>query len=153
MSRPTLSYAGLTSALLLTAYAVSAAFQLYRASLGTGLAVDRFGADAAVAYLVFLAVAVAARSGRRLVAYAVAVIVTANLAYGVVGYYPAVHAARPMDLGDWLEGTVFLGLLGTSLLLTVLRLAHVTLTPAPPAPAATASPALPQSLDTGVAAR
>src|SRR4051794_14367103 len=107
MSKPTLSYAGLTSALLLTAYVVSAAFQLYRASLGTGLQVDRFGADAAVAYLVFLAVAVAARSRRRLVAYAVAVIVTANPAYGVVGYYPALHAAPPMDPRDWLAGTGF----------------------------------------------
>jgi hypothetical protein len=126
-----LTYRSLASTLLLIAYAISAAFQVYRASLGTGLSVDQFGLPTAVGYAVFLGLAVAVRLDRTWIWWLAGVVVTANLAFGVVVYYPTVHAARPMDLFDWAEGTLFTGLLLAALGCTVLRLTGTTLTAGP----------------------
>jgi hypothetical protein len=136
----TITYRSLASTLLLIALAVSATFQLYRASLGTPYAVDRFGLAAAVAYTALFAVAAAIRTNRRWVWWSVAVLLTVNLVYGVVGYYPAVYAARPMNLLDWLEGTLYTGLLLAALGCTVLQLIGATLSPSPRAGPGAAQP-------------
>ena len=136
----TITYRSLASTLLLVAVALSAAFQLYRASLGTPYAVDRFGLTAAVAYTALFAVAAAIRTNRRWVWWSVAVLLTLNLVYGVVGYYPAVYAARPMNLLDWLEGTLYTGLLLAALGCTVLQLSGATLSPTPRAGSGAAQP-------------
>jgi hypothetical protein len=126
-----ITYRSLASTLLLIAYGISAAFQIYRASLGTGLDVDQFRVPTAVAYAVFLGLAVAVRLDRTWIWWLTGVVVTANLVFGVFVYYPMVHAARPMDLFDWAEGTLFTGLLLAALGCTVLRLTGTTLSRAP----------------------
>ena len=126
-----ITYRSLASTLLLVAVTLSAAFQLYRASLGTPYAVDRFGLTAAVAYTAMFAVVAAIRTNRRWVWWSVGVLLTLNLVYGVVGYYPAVYAARPMNVLDWLEGTAYTGLLLAALGCTILHLSGTTLAPTP----------------------
>ena len=123
----TLTYRSLASNLLLVAVTLSASFQLYRASLDTPYAVDRFGATAAVAYAVLFAVALAVRTDRRWVWWSVGLLLTLNLVFGVVGYYPRVYAARPMGLLDWAEGTAYTGLLLAALGCVVLNLTGTTL--------------------------
>ena len=125
----TLTYRSLASNLLITATAMSAAFQLYRASLGTSEEVDRFGPDAAVAYGCFFVVAVIVRSDRAWVWAATALLLVAVLVNGVTVYYPTVHAARPMGLLDWLEGTLYTGLLLAALACALLRLTGTTVAP------------------------
>lgn len=125
----TLTYRSLASALLFIAVSISAVFQLYRASLGTPYAVDDFSLTAAVAYTVMFAVAAAVRTDRRWVWWSVGVLLILNLVYGVAGYYPGVYAARPLNVLDWLEGTVYTGLLLAALGCTVLKLSGTTLTP------------------------
>ena len=124
-----ITYRSLTSTLLLLAFGISAAFQLYRASLGTGAEVDQFSAAAAAVYAAGLALALALRADRRWIWWTTGVLLTVNLGYGVVGYYPMVYAARPLTPLDWLEGTAYTGLLLTALGCTVLRLTEVRLTP------------------------
>jgi hypothetical protein len=127
-----LTYRSLVSTLLLVAHGISAVFQLYRASLGTGLDVDRFGLPTALGYLAFLGLALAVRLDRTWIWWLTGAVVTANLLFGVIGYYPMVHATRPMDLFDWAEGTLFTGLLLAALgCCTVLRITGATLTPVP----------------------
>lgn len=132
----TITYRGLASTLLLIAVTISAAFQLYRASLDTPYAVDRFGLAAGVAYAVMFGLAAALRTGRRWVWWVVGVLLLLNLVYGVVGYYPGVYAARPLGVLDWLEGTAYTGLLLAALGCIVLQLSGTTLAPVP-RPAAT----------------
>jgi hypothetical protein len=127
MSTSKLSYGTLTSYLLLVAYSASAAFQVYRATLSVNPAVDRFGVDTGVLYALCFVLAVAVRSERRVVTWVTAGALTVTLVNAVAGYYPTVYAARPMDVVDWLEGTVFTGLVTAALVLTVLRLAGATL--------------------------
>lgn len=122
----TLTYRSFTSILLITATTMSAAFQLYRASLGTPHDVDRFGPDAAAAYGCFFLVAVLVRSDRTWVWVTTALLLVACLVYGVTGYYPTVYAARPMGLLDWLEGTLYTGLLLAALACALLRLTGTT---------------------------
>jgi peptidoglycan/LPS O-acetylase OafA/YrhL len=119
---------------LLGATAVSAAFQAYRTAVGTNPAVDRFGIDTAVGYLVLVALALAVRSDRRPVWWLLAVVMAALLVYAVVGYYPGIYRARPMDRVDWLEGTVFTAALGLVLTVAALRLAGRSLVTGVPAP-------------------
>jgi VanZ family protein len=126
----TLTYRSVASTLLFIAFTISVVFQLYRASLGTPYAVDEFGPVAAIAYAVLFGVAAAVRSDRRWVWWSVGVVLLANLAYGVAGYYPRVYAARPFDVVDWLEGTLYTGLLLAALGCIVLQLSGTTLRPA-----------------------
>ncbi|SDS54328.1 hypothetical protein SAMN04488543_1931 [Friedmanniella luteola] len=125
----TLTYRSLASVLLITATVMSAAFQLYRASLGTAEEVDRFGPDAAVAYGCFIVVAVVVRGDRTWAWTATALLLVAVLVYGVTVYYPTVHAARPMGLLDWVEGTLYTGLLLAALGCALLRLTGTTVAP------------------------
>lgn len=127
----TITYARAASTLLLAATAMSAGYQLYRATVATHPEVDRFGLDAGIGYAVLTAVAVALSSDRRVAWWAAGLLTTGLLAYGVVGYYPMIHAARPMGLLDWLEGTLFTGTLLLVIALAALRLSGVALVPAP----------------------
>ena len=68
----TITCRSLASTLLLTAVTISAAFQLYRASVGTNPAVDSFGVEAAIAYTVLFGVALSVRADRRWIWWAVA---------------------------------------------------------------------------------
>jgi len=108
----TITYRSLASTLLLIATTISAAFQLHRTSVGANPDVDRFGLDAAVAYALLFAVALAVRTDRVWVWvwWTVGFVTSAQLVYAVVGYYPTVYAARPLGFLDWLEGTVYTGL-------------------------------------------
>ena len=126
----TITYRNLASVLLSTAVTISAAFQLYRASLGTPYAVDEFGVAAAAVYAALFGVAAAVRTDRRWVWCVVGAVLVANLVYGVTAYYPQVYAARPLNVIDWLEGTLYTGLLLAALGCTVLRLNGTTLTSA-----------------------
>jgi uncharacterized membrane protein HdeD (DUF308 family) len=119
---PVLTHSRVACLALLAATAVSAAFQAYRTSVGAHPAVDRFGVDMAANYLILVGLALAVRSDRRPVWWVLAVGMTALLVYAVVGYYPEVYRARPMDRVDWLEGTVFTALLAMVLAVSVLRL-------------------------------
>jgi len=123
----TISYRSLASNLLLAAFTMSAAYQLYRASLGTSFAVDRFTAVTAVAYASFFLVAAAVRTDRIWVWWVTGALELLGLVYGIVGYYPTVYAARPLEVLDWLEGTLYTGLLLAALGCTVLRLTGSTL--------------------------
>ncbi len=80
-----------------------------------------------MAYAVLFGIAAAVRTDRRWVCWGVGTLLLLNLAYGVASYYPAVHAAQGMNVLDWLEGTLYTGLLLAALGLTVLRLSRVTL--------------------------
>lgn len=119
---PVLTHSRVACLALLAATAVSAAFQAYRTSVGAHPGVDRFGVDMAVNYLILVGLALAVRSDRRVVWWVLTVGMTALLVYAVVGYYPEVYRARPMDRVDWLEGTVFTALLALVLAVAVLRL-------------------------------
>jgi hypothetical protein len=123
----TITYRDVASALLLTATTISMTFQLYRASVGTNPEVDRFGVEAAVVYAAYFAMALAVRSDRRWVWWTTGLVLTLNLVYGVVGYYPTVYAARPLNVLDWLEGTLYTGLLLAALGCTALRLTGTAL--------------------------
>ena len=127
----TLTYRSLASFLLLTATTISMTFQLYRASVGTNPDVDSFGVEAAVVYAVLYMVALAVRSDRRWVWWMVGLLLILNLVYGVVGYYPTVYAARPLNVLDWLEGTLYTGLLLAALGCTALRLTGTVLSVEP----------------------
>lgn len=123
----TITYRSVASALLLTATTISMTFQLYRASVGANPEVDRFGVEAAVVYAAYYALALAVRSDRRWVWWATGLLLTLNLVYAVVGYYPTVYAARPLNVFDWLEGTLFTGLLLVVVGCTGLRLTGTAL--------------------------
>jgi hypothetical protein len=127
----TLTYRSLASNLLLTATTISMTFQLYRASVGTNPEVDRFGVEAAVVYAALYALAMAVRSDRRWVWLTTGLVLTLNLVYGVVGYYPTVYSARPLNVLDWLEGTLYTGLLLAALGCTALRLTGTALSVEP----------------------
>lgn len=130
----TMSYRSLASVLLLTSTTISMALQLYRASVGTNPEVDHFGVEAAVAYAALYLVALVVRTDRRWVWWAVGALLVVNLVYGVVGYYPMVYAARPLGLLDWLEGTLYTGLLLAALGCAILRLSGTTLSADPVRP-------------------
>ena len=123
----TITSAATASTVLLTATVMSAGYQGYRAAVGTYPSVDSFGLDAVVGYAVLVAVALAIRVDRRSTWWGAAILMTLLLAYGVVGYYPTVSAARPMDRLDWLEGTLFTGGLLLVLFLSLLRLTGTVL--------------------------
>ncbi len=125
----TITYARAAATVLLGSTLMSAGYQVHRALLGVNPAVDRFDLDAVVGYVVLAAAGLALWTDRRLAWWAAALLSTGLLTYAVVGYYPMIHAARPMVLLDWLEGTLFTGALLLVLGLAVLRLGGVALTP------------------------
>lgn len=123
------SYARLGSALLLVAFAVSATYQVYRTVVAVNPDVDRFGIDTFIFYAIGVSIAVAVRTDRRPVWWLVACATSAWLVFGIVGYYPMIYTAREMNVGDWLEGTLYTGLLITVFGLSVLRLNNIAVIP------------------------
>lgn len=149
----TITYRSLASNLLLTAFTISMAFQLYRASVGFNPDVDRFGLDAAAVYAFGFLVSLAVRTDRRWIWWAVGLLLILNLVYAVVGYYPTVYAARPLGFLDWLEGTLYTGLLMAALGCTVLRLTGTVLSAGPGRQEAAHSERVPQAGPRSGAAR
>jgi hypothetical protein len=80
---------------------------------------------------VLFAVALSVRADRRWIWWSVGLLLVLNLVFGVVAYFPGVHAARPMNVLDWAEGTAYTGLLLAALGCVVLNLTGTTLAPTP----------------------
>ena len=106
---------------------MSAGYRVYRTAFGSYPSVDNFGVAAFTAYSVLIGVGIALRTDRRPVWWGTAVLMTLLIAYAVLGYYPTVFAARPMDRLDWLEGTLYTGSLIVVLALAGLRLTGTVL--------------------------
>jgi len=104
-----------TFGVLAAAFAISALYQLYRASLMEVPEYDAFTAATGAAYLAFVGISALVLTDRRWAWWAVSVLVLALLALGVFWYYPVVATARiesgAMCLVGWLEGSVYMGLL------------------------------------------
>jgi peptidoglycan/LPS O-acetylase OafA/YrhL len=127
----TVSLRKVASTALLATWLISTAFQLWRASLDTGVSVDRLTPALAIGYVFFIALALFVRADRRWAWWLAAISSAAVLVEAVTYYYPTAYDARPLEFWDWLEGTLFTGLLLVALGCCVLRLLDATLTAEP----------------------
>ncbi len=125
----TVRYSRQTSAVLLTAFAGSAAYTTYTTL--AGLPEAGFSATDPIAwafYAVAFALALAVRTDRLAVWWALAVLLPLLLAVAVL-VYPASFVPELQTTVGWLENDAYTGLLVLALYLVVQRLRHAALTP------------------------
>ncbi|MEN3540524.1 hypothetical protein AAH991_35800 [Microbispora sp. ZYX-F-249] len=122
----------LACGIALAAYAASIAFQIYRATRGTGLAVDDFGVNAVVVYGAGVALALTLLGDRRWSWWVNGALSAVVVAQAPFAYYPSVAGARPLETWDWLEGIWFTALLVLVVACAVVRLSGVRLVRARP---------------------
>ena len=123
----------LTLGVLAAAFAISALYQLYRATLMELPEYDAFTASTAVAYAAFVGVSALVLTDRRWAWGIVSALVFAMLSLSVLWYYPVVVPARieagAMGPVGWLEASVYLGLLFVAGFVCTLRLLGARLAP------------------------
>jgi hypothetical protein len=118
-----------TFGVLLAAFAISALYQVYRATLMEIPEYDAFTPVTGAAYLSFIGISALVLTDRRWAWWVVSVLVLAMLSLGVLWYYPVVAEAREMGFVDWLEGSVYMGLLFVAGFVCVLNVLGTRLVP------------------------
>lgn len=118
-----------TFGVLAAAFAISALYQLYRAALMEVPEYDAFTPATGAAYLGFIGISALVLTDRRWAWWVVSALVLALLALGVLWYYPVVATARETGFVDWLEGSLYMGLLFVSGFVCTLKLLGARLLP------------------------
>ena len=118
----------LASWLLVAAFTISSAYQLYRSTVMEVPAHDRFDLSIAVIYGVFFSIAVLVGTGRRWAPWLGLVASVGWTLVGILYYYPVITPVRTFGPIDWTEAVVYLGLIFTAGVLCVCDLCGVALT-------------------------
>jgi hypothetical protein len=125
-----LKHSTVTFGVLVAAFAISALYQLYRATLMQVPEYDAFTTATGAAYLAFVGISTLVLTSRR---WAVSALVLALLSLGVLWYYPVVVPAKieagAMGFVGWLEGSLYMGLLLVAGLVCVLNALGASLVP------------------------
>jgi hypothetical protein len=100
-----------TFGVLAAAFAISALYQLYRVALMEVPEYDVFTPATGAAFLGSIGISALVLTDRRWAWWVVSALVLDLLALGVLWYYPVVATAREMGFVDWLEGSLYMGLL------------------------------------------
>ncbi|MBY5160934.1 hypothetical protein [Salsipaludibacter albus] len=117
--------ARLASGLVVGAYTLSAAYTLWRAWYGPTPEADGLDLLTIAGYVVAIAGGLALLTDHVRAWWTVTVLLVAQFVFAIVAYYPMTAAARPLDVLDGIEGTVFVGLLAAALVLCLQRLADL----------------------------
>jgi hypothetical protein len=118
-----------TFGVLLAAFAISALYQVYRATLMENPGYDAFTPVTGASYLSFIGISALVLTDRRWAWWVVSILVLAMLSLGVFWYYPVVAETREMGFVDWLEGSVYMGLLFVAGFVCVLNVLGARLVP------------------------
>jgi hypothetical protein len=118
-----------TFGVLAAAFAISALYQLYRAALMEVPEYDAFTPATGAAFLGFIGISTLVLTDRRWARWVVSALVLALLALGVLWYYPVVATAREMGFVDWLEGSLYMGLLFVAGFVCTLKILGARLLP------------------------
>ncbi len=124
----TLRQSTATFGILASAFVISALYQAYRGTL-MEIPEDAFTATTALIYAALVGVSALVLTDKRWAWGLVLALVVFFLALGSFYYYPVVATARTMGPIDWLEGSVYLGLLSVAGFVCVLRLLGARLAP------------------------
>ncbi len=117
----------LASWLLVAAFTISSAYQLYRSTVLEVPAYDRFDLFTAVIYAIFFGIAVLVGTGRRWAPWLGLIATICWTLVGIFYYYPVITPVRTFGLIDWTEAVVYLGLIFTAGVLCVCDLCGVAL--------------------------
>jgi uncharacterized membrane protein YgdD (TMEM256/DUF423 family) len=118
-----------TFGVLAAAFAISALYQLYRVALMEVPEYDVFTPATGAAFLGSIGISALVLTDRRWAWWVVSALVLDLLALGVLWYYPVVATAREMGFVDWLEGSLYMGLLFVAGFLYTLKLLGARLLP------------------------
>ncbi|HEV2124969.1 MAG TPA: hypothetical protein VGW38_19650 [Chloroflexota bacterium] len=121
LSRSTATFGVLTSA-----FVISALYQAYRATI-MEIPEDAFTVTSGAGYAAFVGVSALLLTRKRWAWWAVSALVLFLLLLGPFYYYPEVTTARDMGPIDWLEASVFMGLLSIAGFVCTLELLGVRL--------------------------
>ncbi len=124
----TLRQSTATFGLLASAFLISALYQAYRGTI-MEIPEDAFTATTALIYAALVGVSALVLTDKRWAWGLVSALVVFFLALGSFYYYPVVATARTMGPIDWLEGSVFMGLLTVAGFVCALRLLGTRLVP------------------------
>ncbi len=124
----TLRQSTATFGILASAFAISALYQAYRGTL-MEIPEDAFTATTALIYAALVGVSALVLTDKRWAWGLVSALVLVFLALGSFYYYPVVATARTMGPIDWLEGSVFMGLITVAGFVCALRLLGASLAP------------------------
>jgi hypothetical protein len=113
-----------TFGVLAAAFAISALYQLYWAALMEVPEYDAFTPATGAAFLGFIGISALVLTDRRWAWWVVPALVL-----GVLWYYPVVATAREMGFVDWLEGSLYMGLLFVAGFVCTLKLLGARLLP------------------------
>lgn len=125
----TVSLARLAGWLLILAFVISAAYQLYRSTIMALPAYDAFGLSSVLLYSCALAISWLATTGRRWATWLAFVTSMLWILLGILFYFPTITALRVFGPIDWAEGVLYLALIFAAAVLLALDLLGVSLTP------------------------
>lgn len=125
----TVSLTRLASYLLVAAFVLSAAYQLYRSTVMETPAYDRFDLPTLVMYGLLGGLSFAAGTGRRWGPLLVVFLSIAFTLMGIFYYYPVITPVRTFGPIDWAEGVLYCGLIFAAGVLSLCDLLGVALHP------------------------
>ncbi len=117
----------LASRLLLIAFTLSVAYQVYRAMVKEVPAYDNFDLFTGVSYAVFIGLSLLAGVRK---SWAPWLTLTMSICFTLIGilyYYPTITPLRSFGVIDWTEGLLFSGLILAAGVLSVCELLGLTL--------------------------
>ena len=114
--------------ILASAFAISALYQAYRGTI-MEIPDDAFTPTTVLIYAALVGVSALVLTDKRWAWGLASALVLFFLALGPFYYYPVVATARTMGPIDWLEGSVFMGLLTVAGFVCALRLLGARLVP------------------------
>lgn len=124
--RRVLSRSTATFGVLASAFAISALYQAYRATI-MEIPEDAFTVTSGVVYTALIGISALLLTCRRWAWWLVSTVVFFFLLLGPFYYFPEVATVRDMGLIDWTEATVFMGLLSIAAFICTLELLGVRL--------------------------
>ena len=124
----TLRQSTATFGILASAFAISALYQAYRGTI-MEIPDDAFTPTTVLIYAAFVGVSALVLTDKRWAWGLVSALVLFFLGLGPFYYYPVVATARTMGPIDWLEASVFMGLITVAGFVCALRLLGASLAP------------------------
>lgn len=115
--------------LLILAFVISAAYQLYRSTIMALPAYDAFSLSSVLVYSCALAISWLATTGRCWAIWLAFVTSVLWMLIGILFYFPTITALRVFGPIDWAEGVLYLALIFAAGVLLALDLLGVSLMP------------------------